>query len=47
MVIVNIILMTMMAMFMTEAIITLKPMAIETFKWLLEDDTEEVNRYEK
>ena len=42
MVIVNILLMTAMSMFITEAIITLKPMAIETFKWFLEDDTEEV-----
>ncbi len=42
MVTVNILLMTMMAMFITEAIITLKPMAIETFNWFLEDDTEEV-----
>ena len=42
MVVVNIMLMTAMAMFVTEAIITLKPMLIETYKWLLEDDTEEV-----
>ena len=42
MVIVNILLMTAMAMFITEAIITLKPMLIETIKCLLEDDTEEV-----
>ena len=42
MILVNILLMTMMAMFITETIITLKPMAIETFKWFLEDDTEEV-----
>ena len=40
MILVNIILMTAMSMFITEAIITLKPMAIETFKWFLEDDTE-------
>ena len=42
MVTVNILLMTAMAMFITEAIITLKPMAIETYRWFLEDDTEEV-----
>ena len=40
MILVNIILMTAMSMFITEAIITLKPMLIETFKCLLEDDTE-------
>ena len=40
MVIVNIIIMTMMSMFVTETIITLKPMAIETYRWFLEDDTE-------
>ena len=42
MVIVNILLMTAMAMFVTETIITLKPILIETYKWFLEDDTEEV-----
>ena len=42
MVIVNILLMTGMAMFVTETIITLKPILIETYKWFLEDDTEEV-----
>ena len=42
MILVNIILMSAMSMFITEAIITLKPMLIETFKCLLEDDTEEV-----
>ena len=42
MILVNILLMTMMAMFITETIITLKPMAIETYKWFLEDDTEEL-----
>ena len=42
MILVNIILMTAMSMFITEAIITLKPMLIETFKWFLEDDTEEL-----
>ena len=40
MILVNIILMTALSMFITETIITLKPMAIETFKWFLEDDTE-------
>ena len=42
MILVNIILMTAMSMVITEAIITLKPMLIETYKWFLEDDTEEV-----
>ena len=42
MVIVNILLMTAMAMFVTETIITLKPMLIETYRWFLEDDTEEL-----
>ena len=42
MILVNILLMTAMAMFITEAIITLKPMAIETYRWFLEDDTEVV-----
>ena len=42
MILVNIILMTAMSMFITEAIITLKPMAIETYRWFLEDDTEEL-----
>ena len=42
MVMVNILLMTAMSMFITEAIIALKPMAIETFKWFLEEDTEEL-----
>ena len=42
MILVNILLMTMMAMFITETILTLKPMLIETYKWFLEDDTEEV-----
>ncbi len=42
MVTVNILLMTAMSMFITETIITLKPMAIETYKWFLEDDTEEL-----
>ncbi len=42
MVIINILLMTMMAMFITETILTLKPMLIETYKWFLEEDTEEV-----
>lgn len=40
MVIVNILLMTAMSMFITETILTLKPMVIETYKWFLEDDTE-------
>ena len=42
MVIVNILLMTAMAMFVTETILTLKPMLIETYIWFLEDDTEEL-----
>ena len=42
MILVNIILMTAMSMFITEAIKTLKPMLIETYRWFLEDDTEEV-----
>ena len=42
MILVNILLMTAMAMFVTETIITLKPMLIETCKWFLEDDTEEL-----
>ena len=42
MILVNIILMTGMAMFITETVITLKPMLIETYRWFLEDDTEEL-----
>ena len=40
MILANILLMTALSMFITETIITLKPMAIETYKWFLEDDTE-------
>ena len=40
MILVNIILMTAMSMFITETILTLKPMLIETYRWFLEDDTE-------
>ena len=42
MILVNILLMTAMSMFITEAILTLKPMLIETYRWFLEDDTEEL-----
>ena len=39
--------MTAMSMFITETILTLKPMVIETYKWFLEDDTEEVMQMRK
>ena len=42
MILVNILLMTALSMFITETILTLKPMLIETYKWFLEDDTEEL-----